>query len=461
MSSLKVLTAAPWFARLWINLAVVLAAIASGPLSGQEPEAEIQRPAEPIVRRAALEQAKIQQRPGVQLPHREELEPSDESWSGFRFLEWNHATDGWWGLRRRLHESGLTLNSTLTIDGSRSFQGGANPDTGVIRNLFDLNLTLSTEPAFGWAGGTFFIDFQNHSGPQGSAIVGDAQGFSNIDADGRTQVSQLWFEQTFLDGDLRLKIGKVDANSEFAYVEHGGEFLNSSMGFSPTIFVFPSYPDPAFSVNLIWDRPQGVYWGCGIYDGVGQRGVPTGSRGPSMLLAGTTELFFVTEAGFRWRVADLVGRAGAGSWYHNAEFKRFTGGTQDGTGGVFLVCDQEIWARELDDKERHVLGLFVQYGFADRNVSPFAHHFGTGLVRTGPLPHRNLDVCGLGVTAVVLSTLVPNVDEDYELAVESFYKLQLLKWFSLKFDLQYIHNVGGKSAIPDALVGTIRGMIDF
>jgi hypothetical protein len=110
MSSLKVLTAAPWFARLWINLAVVLAAIASGPLSGQEPEAEIQRPAEPIVRRAALEQAKIQQRPGVQLPHREELEPSDESWSGFRFLEWNHATDGWWGLRRRLHESGLTLN---------------------------------------------------------------------------------------------------------------------------------------------------------------------------------------------------------------------------------------------------------------------------------------------------------------------------------------------------------------
>ena len=68
------------------------------------------------------------------------------------------------------------------------------------------------------------------------------QGFlQNADADGRTQIAELWYQQLFLDQKVRVKVGK-DANSEFAVPQNGVAFLNSSFGHSPTI-AMPTYPD--------------------------------------------------------------------------------------------------------------------------------------------------------------------------------------------------------------------------
>jgi carbohydrate-selective porin OprB len=60
-----------------------------------------------------------------------------------------------------------------------------------------------------------------------------AQVYSNIDAASRTTLYELWFEQKWMAGKVRIKSGKIDANSEFAVVESASDFLNSSMGFSP------------------------------------------------------------------------------------------------------------------------------------------------------------------------------------------------------------------------------------
>ena len=65
------------------------------------------------------------------------------------------------------------------------------------------------------------------------------QAFVNNDADDFTALYELWYEQYLFDDVVRVKIGKLDANSEFAYVEHGGEFIHSSPGVSPSILSFP------------------------------------------------------------------------------------------------------------------------------------------------------------------------------------------------------------------------------
>ena len=52
----------------------------------------------------------------------------------------------------------------------------------------------------------------------------------------------MWLERRLLRDRLRLKVGKADANADFAGVFAGGEFLHSSAGYSPTIQGFPSYP---------------------------------------------------------------------------------------------------------------------------------------------------------------------------------------------------------------------------
>lgn len=174
----------------------------------------------------------------------------------------------------------VELNATWIVDASQSLRGGLTTNRGAVRNLFELAVSASTEPLLGFSGGAVGLSFQNQAGRDGSRLSGDLQVFSNIDADGRSQLAELWYEHVFEDIPLRIRVGKVDANTQFAFVEHGIEFLQSSMGFSPTVFVLPTYPDPSPGINMFYGETEGFYAGIGIYDGSlaqGARPDPAGS----------------------------------------------------------------------------------------------------------------------------------------------------------------------------------------
>jgi carbohydrate-selective porin OprB len=104
-----------------------------------------------------------------------------------------------------------------------------------------MGLTLDTEAMGLWPGGPLFVDFLQISGRSiTDHHVGDLQFVNNSDAPpGRTQVSEYWYEQRLFEDVLRIKLGKMDANNDFAYVDYGGEFINSSPGFPP-IIPFPT-----------------------------------------------------------------------------------------------------------------------------------------------------------------------------------------------------------------------------
>ena len=215
-------------------------------------------------------------RPSVPEAQRPPLSNDKNVDTGKPPAHWQRATDDWFGLRPQLDDHGITFQANLTLDNSWDVTGGANSDSTAARYLLNFNLTLNTERLAGWKGGTFFFNFQNQNGKDGSAMVGSAQGISNIDSSSLTQISELWYEQALLDGTLRLKVGKVDAGTEFARVENGAEFLNSSFGFSPTILGFPSYPNPSLSLNIFANPTPWLYGGLGIYDGATAEGRATG-----------------------------------------------------------------------------------------------------------------------------------------------------------------------------------------
>jgi carbohydrate-selective porin OprB len=136
---------------------------------------------------------------------------------------------------------------------------------------------------FGWRGGRIHAAAQTLDGPtQAKRLVGDAQGFDNIDADRLRQVSEVCLEQGFLSSRLRLKLGKANANADFAHVESSGGFLNSSAGYRPTIEGFPTYPDPATGVALFAEASRWLSLAAGLYDGATHEGCHgrTGNRGP-------------------------------------------------------------------------------------------------------------------------------------------------------------------------------------
>ena len=211
-------------------------------------------------------------------------------------LDWQQATGDWGGFRAWLNERGVDPEVFLTSDASWVASGGADRGGTALRALFDATVTIDGGKLLGVEGARLFADFQVQGGSDGTVDVGDLQGYSNIDGPHRVQLAKVWYEQVLLDRALRFKIGKVDANTDFAYVEHGFRFLNSSFGFSPTVLGFPTYPDPAFGA-LAFVRPGGgVYLGAGVFDGATQAGVATGPRGPRTLFDDPAGLFAIGEA---------------------------------------------------------------------------------------------------------------------------------------------------------------------
>ncbi|MDT0633514.1 carbohydrate porin [Spectribacter hydrogenooxidans] len=347
---------------------------------------------------------------------------------------------------------------TLESGNSAVLSGAGSAASTAARLLLTAGFEIDSRTLFDQPGGRLHVSAMHQTGDNGTRLVGDFQGFSNIDAAGFTAITEAWYQHHLLDGRLRLKFGKVDANSEFAYVEHGGGFLQSSPGFSPTILGFPSYPDPATSVNLFYHGKSGAYAGVGVYDGATQAGVATGTRGPSTFFGTPDGLFSVVETGVHHRVTGRPGRVGIGAWRHGGDFDRFGGGRQSSTQGIYLVLDQSLVTGPAG---RTRLGLFAQYGYADADVSPVQHHAGAGLQWYGPLTDRPDDSAGLMASFVQFSKAPgAGFTDRGELAVECFYRWQAADWLALQPDLQFIDNPGGRGR-PDALIMTLRAAISL
>ncbi len=437
----------------WILAAALLAAPThrGGAQGIPAVDAELQDPVE------REDRDEFSQRPSIARPHKEGLE-QDPRVTPFR--KWNYLTDGWFGLRPRLSRSGISFEATLTVDASRNLSGGIDSTRTVAPYLVDVNLSIDSSALGVFPGGFLFLDLQQSGGDTGQKIVNDSQVFSNIAAEPRTQLAQLWFEQRLAADRIRLKLGKVDANSDFAYVDHGMLFLNSSMGVSPTIQFMPTYPDAAYGFNAFVHPMSGVYSGVGIYDGALQSGTRTGIHGPVL-----RHLFLIGETGLTWVAthAGLAGRLGLGGWYHSGDFDRFDGGFNTGASGAYATFDQLVYREpsSLADDSQGV-GWFVQYGYADDSVSPIDHHFGTGITWTGAIPYRDRDALGLGVSVVHFSSAPgAKFSADFETSTEWFYTFQLTGFFALTFDLQAITNPGGIDGQPDAWTGTTRLVLNL
>ena len=89
--------------------------------------------------------------------------------------------------------------------------------------------------------------------------MGDDQNLVNMtDSDGRSQVGQLWYQQTMFGDQLRLKGGKLDGNDDFDVLDNGQEFLNNSFTTSPTLGLLPSFPDTGVGIELFYGTSQRV-----------------------------------------------------------------------------------------------------------------------------------------------------------------------------------------------------------
>lgn len=409
--------------------------------------------------------------PGRERGDRREPEPAPaaeprEWFGGKPWLEWSRATGDWGGARTKLEEFGLTINGSWSLDWSSVWSGGLTNKAST-RQLLDINATLDLQKVVGLEGGTVYANFYSTDGRGGSEHAGDYTGVSNnFTGVNVHQLAELWYQQWFFDKKARIKVGKVDANAEFAFFSSTGDFLNGGSVNPTTLYpVFPTYPNPATAVNLFVYPTEQWHIGAGFYDGSIAIGKPTGRLGPATFFDGDA-YFWIIESGFTWSSLGALGngRALAGGWWSTPEFTAFDGSTQDGQGGFYVMLEQQLLKREGVDKEldaKKGLFAFGEYGWADEDVNAVSNHVGLGLVSHGTFAGRDSDSAGVMWNWIDFSSAPGSSFEGDEHSFEVYYKVQLTPWASLTPDLQYIINPSGNPAVDDALVGAVRLIIVF
>jgi porin len=378
--------------------------------------------------------------------------------------ERDQLTGDWYGWRTKLEDHGLTIDSSLMLEAGRNFVGGEST-AGVAEGYkFDLALTGDAEKLINVKGGTIYLDFKMMEGKQEDDLDGAFQTPLLAYSPRRAQISELWYEQKFMDEKVRVKVGKIDANTEFDNIPDAGEFQNASMSYSPTIMFFPTDPDPSCGAVAFLYPTDHFYAGVGFFDGALANGVETGSQGPATLFGSGATYFIIGEAGVKWTTTKHQdGRLAVGGWGHTGTMERFDGGTQSGSAGPYMLVDQTVWRKHPDtDGDAQGIAVFFQYGYADPAVSPVSNHVGCGMQWTGVFDSRADDIFGLGLTYVDFSQAPgAGYTSTGEWALETFYKVVLTPWFDLKPDLQVIHNPGGVAGRGDAVVGSIQALVTF
>lgn len=388
-------------------------------------------------------------------------------WFGGRpYWEWANASGDWGGVRTWFAVHGITFGASYTLDWSGVWSGGVR-GVASTRSLWDVNATLDLGTIVGLDGGEVFVDFYSTDGRGGWEDTGDFWGHSSIQTERNVdQVAELWYQQWLLDRSVRVKVGKVDGNAEFGFLECAAGFVNSAPGVSPSLATLPLYPDPAMSVNVFAYPAAWAYVGLGLYDGATQDGIATGGRGPGTFFSDrrSSSWFGIVEAGLTWERLGAMGsgRVAVGAWRHSGRFDRFDGGVERGTGGFYLLAEEQVWraGEQGEESERGVFGM-ARYAWADADVSPAAQHVAFGLVLKGTLPDRREDEAGVMLSRIFFSDAPGSGFDADETTLEFFYRIRVTPFVHLTPDVQWIANPSGDRSIDNAVVGAVRLEVDF
>ena len=345
-----------------------------------------------------------------------------------------------------LDRHGVTFQETFIYDWSKSLRPGTDHLEGYGRHLVDFAMPVDGEKLYGLKGSSGQLRLRNHANNFGAADVALAQVLSNIDGCSRTTLYEAWLQQKLFSGKLRIKGGKIDANTEFAAVSRAGDFLNSSMGYSPTIVEFPTYPEPKLGLNAFLQPTSSSSLGLGLY---------ATSEGGHLS---------IVEPSQSWALGnqELPGHVNFGYWHIGAErIKRFDGSTADSTQGLYTVMEQVLWKGSGSDQAR-TLSSFFQFGSSRGEESVFTRHVGGGLVLQSPRKMRRDNSIGVAVSWVRFSSeaseIAPLSDE---LVFETYYKIALQKHLAFVSDFQYVHHPAGLALQRDLPVITPRLVISF
>ncbi|MFT9253894.1 MAG: carbohydrate porin, partial [Acetobacter okinawensis] len=365
-------------------------------------------------------------------------------------------------------------------------------------------LTVDLEKLIGLKGGLFNISALQLRGRSISqdhlSVYNPVSGF---EADRSTRLFELWYQQSFLGGKLDIKIGQQDLDTEFLISDYGSLYLNSNFGWpmAPSVNLYaggPSWPLASPAVRIRYrptdqftvmfaaadDNPPGnTSNSFGIQGGnpvdptnQNANGNASGTKfnmGTGALLMTELQYAINPQPDDMSKVTKDPGLPGVyklGGFYDTGRFPDYRynqsgqalGGPDDTTGiprwdrgnwMVYGIVDQMLWRPSLQSAQS--VGVFARAtgNGGDRNMISYAVDAGVNL--KAPFKGRDNDTVGVGwglgrasygqrqYDRNVNSTGTPTLTQGTENHLEVTYQAQVMPWWVMQPDFQYIWNPSG------------------
>ena len=361
-------------------------------------------------------------------------------------------------------------------------RGGA-----VILGVAGLQLTLRLRPLFGWRGAQVFVFVLGTHGGAPSALVGDVQGVSNLQAPAKLRLEEVWLQQHLFGDRLSWLVGRYDLNTEFYRLQSAALLVNSSFGIGPEFAesgrAGPSiFPNTSLGTRIDFKPFPNMVWRAAVLDGVpvnrpGGGFRPFAAGDGALLVAEVAILSRPDTLGAprhrRFQIGRRAPRAysgkiALGGWYYTARFQdlseRLPSGEpvrHRGSGGAYLLGDRTIWSAGRGGGPA-ALSAFVQLGLGDDRVNQVGGYLGGGLTFTAPFAGRAQDQVGLAVASALSGShydraqAAAGTPAASETTLELTYLAQLRSWLAVQPDVQLVIHPGGTSARRDALVPGLR-----
>ena len=367
--------------------------------------------------------------------------------------------------REALADAGLRIGAALFLDGIGVVDG---PDERAeLRNLGVLDAALDTGLTGLWENGTAFA--RVYAGAAGDGAAGfpaTSQEVDTVPAFEHVVLGELWYEHRFPDARTRVRFGRMDANTDFAFAPAAAALVTDSAAVTPTNYGIPSYLDPALGL-VAFAYPEDWSLGAGVYRGT--LALPTE--------AGLGELEFVdvqldgpeastyaiAEAGRRWELGGTggssawPGEAKLGGWLADGDFRRLDGARGERIAGGYLVVQQALHGNGAGGAGPTV---FAQLGLTDEDFSPVADQLAAGLVWNALVPNRPDDTTAFYASRAGLSDASGNASpRDAEWVLELTHVFRVTPSVRLQPDLQHVIDAGGEDG--DVTLFVLRAVVDF
>jgi len=353
--------------------------------------------------------------------------------------------------------TGVAAGVVYAQDYFRNIKGGRHKG-GAGPGRLDLYARLDGN-AWGGSGNNFFyLDLLGTVGGSISGQAGDLQTLDNIEAPNTFKLSEAWYQHSFGNAGLMMRVGVQDYNALFNVLDTAGILINSSFGIDPSIAQANPSIFPASTVGGVvrWQSAQVAYVMGAVFDGV--PGLPGHPYGTQIHFLKGEGVFASVEAGID-KSGEWPYKVAVGGWYRTSRFIDPAGRPRDRNHGLYAIAETRVL-----NSIGVTIDAFLQLGLADADRNIVDHYIGSGITVTGLVPLRPDDRISLGMARAHTSRLYRNAipgSNTAETALEVTWQAVLNDRLVIQPDIQYIINPGAEKALNDAWLLGVRGELSW